>query len=92
MVHEGYAALRIAGEFRPDLMLLDIGLPVLNGYDVCRIIREQPWGAGVTIVAMTGWGDKEAQRTVHEAGFDRHMVKPVDETQLLSALALAGEH
>jgi signal transduction histidine kinase len=91
MVHEGYAALRVASEFRPHLMLLDIGLPVLNGYDVCRIIREQPWGPGVTIVAVTGWGDQEAQRKVHEAGFDRHMVKPVDEKQLLSALALAGE-
>ena len=74
-----------------DLILLDIGLPVLNGYEVCRIIREQPWGAGITIVAMTGWGDQEAQRKVNEAGFDRHMVKPVDETLAALGTGAAGD-
>ncbi|HET7204637.1 MAG TPA: response regulator [Steroidobacteraceae bacterium] len=89
-VHDGGAALQVAGDFRPELVLLDIGLPTLSGYEVCRRIRAQAWGAEVTIVAMTGWGDAEAQRKARSAGFDRHLVKPVDEESLLSALVLAG--
>ncbi len=89
MVHDGNAALLAAGEFRPDLVLLDIGLPTISGYEVCRLIRSQPWGAAMTIVAMTGWGDQEAQRKAQAAGFDRHLVKPVDEALLISTLALA---
>jgi CheY-like chemotaxis protein len=89
-VHDGDAALQSAAEFRPELVLLDIGLPTLSGYDVCRRIRAEAWGADVTIVAMTGWGDAEAQRRARSAGFDRHLVKPVDDESLLAALALAG--
>jgi CheY-like chemotaxis protein/two-component sensor histidine kinase len=86
--HDGSAAILAADDFRPDLILLDIGLPTLSGYDVCRHIREQPWAAGTTVVAMTGWGDQEAQRKARAAGFDRHLVKPIDEDSLKSALAL----
>ena len=68
----------LAGEFRPDVMLLDIGLPKLNGYEACRRIREQPWGKDVVMIAVTGWGQEEDRRRSHEAGFDHHMVKPVD--------------
>jgi signal transduction histidine kinase len=89
-VHDGGAALRSAAEFRPELVLLDIGLPTLSGYDVCRRLREEAWGTGVTIVAMTGWGDAEAQRKTRAAGFDRHLVKPVDENSLRATLALAA--
>jgi signal transduction histidine kinase len=89
-VHDGGAAVVAAEEFRPDLVLLDIGLPTLSGYDVCHRIRSQPWGSGITIVAMTGWGDAEAQRKARAAGFDRHLVKPIDEQSLLSALAMAA--
>ena len=71
-------------------MLLDIGLPTLSGYDVCRRLRDEAWTAGVTIVAMTGWGDAEAQRKTCAAGFDRHLVKPVDEDSLRATLALAA--
>lgn len=88
MVNDGAAAILAADDFRPDLILLDIGLPTLSGYDVCRHIREQPWGAVMTIIAMTGWGDQEAQRKARAAGFDSHLVKPVDEDLLMSALAL----
>jgi len=55
--------------------LLDICLPKLNGYEVCRCIREQPWGKGVVLIAVTGWGQDEDRHRSHEAGFDHHMVK-----------------
>lgn len=78
IAHDGLAAVEAAAAFRPDVMLLDIGLPKLNGYDVCRRIRAQPWGKGMVIVAMTGWGQEEDKRRSAEAGFNQHMVKPVD--------------
>ncbi len=76
--HDGLEAVEAAGAFRPDVILLDIGLPKLNGYDVCRRIREQPWGKSMVVVAMTGWGQEEDKRRSNEAGFNQHMVKPVD--------------
>jgi PAS domain S-box-containing protein len=76
--HDGLAALEAAEQFRPDFILLDIGLPKLNGYEACRRIRAQPWSRGMVIVALTGWGQEEDRRRSHEAGFDHHLVKPVD--------------
>ena len=69
MAHDGLEAVELAEAFRPDLVLLDIGLPKLNGYDACRRIRQQPWGQGMVIVAATGWGQEEDRRRSHEAGF-----------------------
>ncbi len=69
------------------MVLLDIGLPKLNGYEACRRIREQPWGKNMTVVALTGWGQEEDRRKSSEAGFDGHMVKPVDLTALMKLLA-----
>ena len=89
-VHDGGAALRSADEFRPELVLLDIGLPTMSGYEVCRRLRNEAWGGALTIVAMTGWGDAEAQRKARAAGFDRHLVKPIDEQSLLAALVMAS--
>lgn len=80
--HDGVEALRVAAAFRPDIVLLDIGMPKLNGYDVCRVIREQPWGKEVTLVALTGWGGDEDSSRSKEAGFDHHLVKPVETTDL----------
>jgi PAS domain S-box-containing protein len=85
--HDGLAAVEAAGEFRPDVILLDIGLPKLNGYDACRRIREQPWGRGIVIVALTGWGQEEDRRRSADAGFDHHMVKPVEVDALTKLLA-----
>ena len=68
-------------------MLLDIGLPKLNGYEVCRRIREQPWGKDLVIVALTGWGQEEDRQRSQEAGFDTHLVKPVDHDLLMRLLA-----
>jgi CheY-like chemotaxis protein len=68
-------------------VLLDIGLPILNGYEVCRRIRREPWGKHLTIVALTGWDQEEDRHRSREAGFDAHMVKPVDHDELLRLLA-----
>jgi len=67
--------------------LLDIGMPKLNGYETCRLIREQPWGKGVVLIAVTGWGQDDDRLRSHEAGFDHHMVKPVDPQALMKMLA-----
>ncbi|HET8948826.1 MAG TPA: ATP-binding protein [Candidatus Polarisedimenticolia bacterium] len=82
IARDGVEALEAAARIRPDLVLLDIGLPRLNGYDTCRRIREQPWGRQLTLVAVTGWGQDTDRRLSSEAGFDDHMVKPVDDTAL----------
>ena len=87
MAHDGEAALAAADAFRPDVMLLDIGLPLLSGYEVCRRLREQPWGRQITVIALTGWGDQDAVMKGETAGFDRHLVKPVDEAVLVATLA-----
>lgn len=76
--NDGLRALEVAEAFRPDVLLLDIGMPELNGYEVCRRIRERPWGKKVVLVAMTGWGQDEDKQRSREAGFDLHLVKPVD--------------
>ncbi|HZV06663.1 MAG TPA: PAS domain S-box protein [Gemmataceae bacterium] len=78
VAHDGQEGLEAAAKFHPEVVLLDIGLPKLNGYDVCRRIREQPWGKDMVLVALTGWGLEEDRRQSKEAGFDLHMVKPVD--------------
>ena len=85
--HDGLQAIAVAERFRPDAMLLDIGLPLLNGYEVCRRIRQQPWGAGLLMVAVTGWGQDEDRERSKEAGFDTHVVKPVDPTAIMKMLA-----
>jgi len=85
--HDGLAAVDTAEKFRPEIILLDIGLPKLNGYDACRQVRQQPWSKGMVIVALTGWGQAEDRRRSQEAGFDHHLVKPVEITALQHLLA-----
>ena len=82
---DGSAAVDAAVTYRPDVVLLDLGLPVLNGYEVCRRIRSLPWGGQVVVIALTGWGQEENKRSTLEAGFDFHLVKPV-EAEALEAL------
>ncbi len=84
---DGLAGVAAAETFRPDLILLDIGMPRLNGYDACRRIREQPWGKKMVIVALTGWGQEEDKRRSQEAGFDSHLIKPVEPAALEKLLA-----
>jgi CheY-like chemotaxis protein len=87
IAHDGLEAVNAAEKFLPNVVLLDIGLPGLNGLEVCRRIREQPWGKHMAIVALTGWGQSDDHRKSKEAGFDHHMVKPVDCAALMRLLA-----
>jgi signal transduction histidine kinase/CheY-like chemotaxis protein len=82
MAHDGIEALQAAEHLRPDLVLLDIQMPELNGYEVCRRIRQRPWGNNVTLVAVTGLGQPEDQQRSREAGFDAHLVKPPDYAEI----------
>ena len=85
--YDGLEAIEAAARLRPDVVVLDIGLPKLNGYEACRRIREQPWGKDLLLVALTGWGMEEDRNKSREAGFDAHLVKPVDYTVLMQVLA-----
>jgi PAS domain S-box-containing protein len=76
--YDGVEALRIAEEFAPQIALLDIGMPSLDGYQTARRIREQPWGSPMLLVALTGWGQEQDRRQATDAGFNSHLVKPVD--------------
>jgi CheY-like chemotaxis protein len=80
--HDGLDALEIAEGYRPDLILLDIGMPRLDGYETARRIRERPWGKRVRLVALTGWGNDDDRRKSVDAGFDSHIVKPIEPTAL----------
>ncbi len=84
--YDGEEAVRAAEAMRPDVVLLDIGMPKMNGYDVCRYIRQQPWGQATLLVAVTGWGQEEDRRRTEAAGFDHHLVKPVDPRALMKLL------
>ena len=85
-VHDGLAAVQAALEYAPQVALLDIGMPKLNGYETCRRIRAQVGGSEITLVAITGWGQPEDLRKSDEAGFDRHYVKPLDFVTLAGLL------
>ncbi len=82
IVHDGLSAVDLFDEFQPTIVLLDIGLPKLNGYDACRRIRERRLGTRAKIIAITGWGQENDRRRSREAGFDAHLVKPIDPTNL----------
>jgi CheY-like chemotaxis protein len=84
---DGVEALKAAERISPDAVLLDIGLPRVDGYEVCRRMRAQPWGKGLLIVALTGWGQEEDRQQSRDAGFNTHLVKPVDEEVLMNLLA-----
>jgi signal transduction histidine kinase len=86
MSHDGLDAVAKAQAFRPDVILLDIGLPKLDGYDVCRRIREQPWSQDTVVIAMTGWGQTADRQKSRKAGFDNHCVKPVDQAVLVNLI------
>jgi len=87
VAYDGVAAVNAAATFRPEVVLLDIGLPKLNGFEAARTMREQPWGKQMVLVALTGWGQAEDREKSREAGFNAHMVKPVDLAALAKLLA-----
>ncbi|HEX6315807.1 MAG TPA: ATP-binding protein [Gemmatimonadaceae bacterium] len=84
--HDGEEGVAMAEELHPDVVLLDIGLPKLNGYEACRRIRSQPWGKRMKLVAVTGWGAETYRLRSTDAGFDTHLVKPVDSAALINLL------
>lgn len=85
-VTDGIAAVQETERFRPDVAFVDLGMPGMAGYEVCRRIRQEPWGAHVTLVALTGWGQEEDRRRSISAGFDHHLVKPADLDRLVELL------
>jgi CheY-like chemotaxis protein len=87
--HDGADAVRTAERVRPDIVLMDIGLPILNGYEACRRIRSQAWGVPITMVAITGWGQEDDREQSNAAGFDLHLLKPVDHDELLRVVGSA---
>jgi PAS domain S-box-containing protein len=87
---DGCEAIDVAREFQPDIVLMDLGMPNMNGYDAARRLRQEPWGRDVSIIATTGWGQEEDRRRTAEAGFDRHLVKPIELAALREVLGGAS--
>lgn len=77
VAHDGLEALDVADRFEPDVVLLDLGMPVMDGFEACRRIRQRVWGRRAAVVAVTGYGDAEDRAKSAAAGFDLHLLKPV---------------
>jgi CheY-like chemotaxis protein len=82
VAHDGAAALDAVRDFRPDVAFLDIGMPGLTGYEVAEAVRAEPWGNEVTLIAVTGWGQPDDRLRARTAGFDRHLIKPIDPAEV----------
>jgi CheY-like chemotaxis protein len=87
VANSGPAALLAVESYRPAVVLLDLGMPEMDGYEVARRIRERPEFDDVTLIALTGWGQDEDRRRAQEAGFNHHLVKPADISSLQELLA-----
>ena len=87
IAHDGPTALEIARELQPDVILLDLGLPGMNGYEVCRELRRNPMFADTLIIAQTGWGEERNREMAYFAGFNHHFVKPLQPDDLAGLLA-----
>ena len=87
VAHLGRTAVSLAQTFRPDIALLDIGMPDLSGYEVARALRQESWAGNLQLIALTGWGQDDDRRRALEAGFDHHLTKPIDPDQLESLIA-----
>jgi CheY-like chemotaxis protein len=90
MAHDGVEAVEVAEQFRPEVILMDIGMPRLNGYEATKRIRENEWGRGISIFALTGWGQDSDRELSREAGCDAHLVKPVNLPELEQRLQALG--
>jgi CheY-like chemotaxis protein len=87
VAHDGPTALDVARELQPDVILLDLGLPGMNGYEVCRELRRNPMFADTLIIAQTGWGEERNREMAYFAGFNHHFVKPLKPDDLAGLLA-----
>jgi CheY-like chemotaxis protein len=88
---DGLEALEVGMDFKPDIVLLDLGMPEMDGCEAARRMRLSSWGKSVTLIALTGWGQQQDRERTADAGFDLHLVKPVSESQLFDAIASAGQ-
>jgi len=84
--YDGAEGIERASVFEPDVVLLDLGMPGLNGFEIARRVRQQPWGGTPALIALTGWGQEQDRRRTKEAGFDAHLTKPVSASELLKTL------
>ena len=82
IAHDGIEALNALRSFRPDVAFLDIGMPRLTGYEVAEAVRAEPWGHEIKLIAVTGWGQADDKMRARTAGFDRHLVKPIDPAEV----------
>jgi CheY-like chemotaxis protein len=87
VARDGLEALAIGQGFQPDVVLMDITMPNMNGYEAARRLRAEPWGKSVVLIALTGWGRKTDIDAAHVAGFDGHLLKPVDPDAMLMLIA-----
>lgn len=89
-VYDPREAVDIAASFCPQVLLLDIGMPKLNGYELAERIRATPWGQKITLIAITGWGQKKDKRRAYATGFDHHLTKPFEMSDLIRVLESVG--
>jgi CheY-like chemotaxis protein len=87
---DGAEGLDVAESFRPDVVVLDLGMPGMDGYETARRLRARPWAGSVLLLALTGWSQDEDRSRSREAGFDEHLVKPVDPERLAHVVQRAG--
>ncbi|MEO7941339.1 MAG: response regulator [Burkholderiaceae bacterium] len=87
VAREGQIAIKLAADFRPDVIILDIGMPGMDGYEVARRLRAQPQSRAARLLALTGYGDVDSRSRTRAAGFDHHVVKPADIDQLIALVA-----
>ena len=87
VAHDGVEALELAEQFRPEILLLDLAMPKMDGFMVARRIRKKPWGQAAVLIAITGWGQKDVGERCDQAGFDAHFLKPVDYVELSELMA-----
>jgi CheY-like chemotaxis protein len=87
VAYDGWTALDVAGSFQPELVLLDLGMSVMDGYEVARHLRDRPECATMRLIAVTGWGQEEDRRRSREMGFDLHLIKPLNTSVLQRLLA-----
>lgn len=88
--YDGVHGIQAAAEFLPDVVLMDIGMPGMDGYEAARHIRQQPWGEKIVLVAVTGWGQDDDKKRTAEIGFDHHLVKPADPDELRRLFSAAA--
>ena len=87
-VYDGEQALTTAKVLQPDVIILDLKMPRMSGYEICRRIRQEQWGRNTLLLAFSGWGHEEGRRLAEESGFDGHLMKPVDAGVLLRTIAV----